>query len=157
MRNIKLRSSDNSLDTMKGQFLFFFLWLWIDGYCLNVIEFNICHIQSLICILVLIGYVSSLARTKWCRLLLVVPLLMKSIMPTSNLPRLCYSAFYNFFFGLKLLTIFVLYYLVFYIFFGILFHLRHGDDGLLITDMPKEEVERYHLSLEAFCFFPVLL
>ena len=68
---------------------------------MNVIEFNICHIQSLICILVLIGSVSSLARTKWCRLLLVVPLLMKSIMPTSNLPRLCYSASYNFFFWFK--------------------------------------------------------
>ncbi|KAF3609780.1 hypothetical protein DY000_02046497 [Brassica cretica] len=30
--------------------------------------------------------------------------------------------------------------------------LLHGDDELLITDMPKEEVERYHLYLEDLFF-----
>ncbi|KAF3496282.1 hypothetical protein DY000_02053413 [Brassica cretica] len=32
------------------------------------------------------------------------------------------------------------------------YNLLHGNDELLITDMPKEEVERYHLSLEDLFF-----
>ncbi|KAL0650184.1 hypothetical protein Bca4012_092875 [Brassica carinata] len=58
-------------------------------------------------------------------------------MPSSKPPKLC----------TLLLTMFVLYYLVFspqlrfYICFDILFQLLHGNDELLITDMPKEEVE----------------
>nr|VDD11701.1 unnamed protein product [Brassica rapa] len=65
-------------------------------------------------------------------------------MPSLNFPRLC----------TQLLTIVVLYYLVFsrqlhfYICFGILFQLLHGDDELLITDMPKEEVESLFDSYE---------
>ena len=88
------------------------------------------------------GSGSSSARIKWCSLLSAVLLLMKSIMPSLKPPKLCNL----------LLIMVVLYYLVFfrqllfYICFGILFQLLHGDDELLITDMPKEEVESYHLS-----------
>ena len=94
------------------------------------------------------GSGSSSARIKWCSLLSAVLLLMKSIMPSLKPPKLCNL----------LLIMVVLYYLVFfrqllfYICFGILFQLLHGDDELLITDMPKEDVERYHLYLEDLFF-----
>lgn len=76
-------------------------------------------------------------------------LLMKSVLPSLQPPKLC----------TLLLTIVNLYYLVFsrqlwfYVCFGMLFQLLHGDVGLLIMDMPKEEVkkvERKEVPLEQF-------
>lgn len=51
-------------------------------------------------VLVLIGSVSFSAKTKWCRLLFVVPFLMKSIMPTLNFQG-CVSLLLTIFFWFK--------------------------------------------------------
>ena len=79
------RSLETSLGTMEGRFLCFVVIM----NRLASVSFNLwfCSLVILFGFLLVLG--SSLVRTKWCRLLLVVRLLMKSVLASLKSPRLC--------------------------------------------------------------------